>query len=103
MPCNQVQKNNIGTVFRVTFIDCDAAVIDISAATTKEIIFKTPDGTRLAKAGSYATNGTDGKLDYASESGFLSVTGVWSIQGHVIIGAQDLYTEVDTFGVLNNI
>lgn len=103
MACNTVQKNNVGTVFRVTFKDCDLAVINISTATTKEIIFRDHDGTTTNKAGAFATDGTDGVLDYTTESGFLAEAGTWSIQGHVVIGTQDFYTEIDTFTVIDNL
>ena len=98
-----VQLNNVGTVFRVTFQTCAGAALDISSATTKEIIFKSPGGTRTTKDGSYTNTGTDGQLEYSSEAGFLSETGEWFIQGHVIIGAQDFRTTVGTFTVDKNL
>jgi hypothetical protein len=103
MACTSVQKNNVGTVFRMTFKDCDAVVIDISSATTKELIFESADGARSAKAGVFATNGTDGVLDYTTEAAFLNIAGTWSIQGHVVIGAQDFYTDIQQFTVIDNL
>lgn len=102
MTCT-VQRNNVGTVFRVTFTTCAGVALDISSATTKEIIFKSPDGTRTAKTGSYTNTGTDGKLEYSSEADFLSEAGEWSIQGHVIIGSQNFHTTVGTFTVAKNL
>jgi len=102
MTCS-VQKNNIGTVFRLTFKDCAAAVIDISTATTKNIIFKSPSGTSATKAGAFVTDGTDGMLDYTTEADFLTEAGTWSVQGHVVIGSQNFKSDISTFNVVDNL
>ena len=102
MTCT-VQKNNVGTIFRLTFQDCAGSLIDISTATTKEIKFKKPSGTTATKAGTFTTDGSNGKLEYTSESGLLDEITTWQIQGHVIIGTQDFNTTIGTFEVVENL
>jgi len=74
--------NAYGGVFQITLTDGSSAV-DVSAATTKQIIFEDPDGTVTSKTAVWVTDGTDGKIKYTAESGLLDATGVWKIQGRV--------------------
>lgn len=85
--CNEeVHVGDIGTDFDATFLSqCDPrTILDISAATTKEMIFKKPDGTKLTKAGTFVTDGSDGILRYTTISGDLDQAGWWEVEGHVI-------------------
>jgi len=102
MSCS-IQKNNVGTVFRMTFKDCDGVVIDISSASTKNMIFASPSGVSSTKAGAFTTDGSNGQLDYTSEADFLNEAGTWSVQGHVIIGAQNFKSDISTFTVIDNL
>lgn len=99
----EVQKNDIGTIFRGTIVDQDDGVVDISTATTKEILFRKPGGQILTKIASFTTDGTDGKLQYQSISGDLDTIGVWSIQAHVILDTGEWKSKIKTFRVLKNI
>ena len=99
----EIQQGNVGTVVRVNFKTQAGAVLDISSSSTREIIFRSPGGVRLAKAGTFATDGTDGALDYVTESAFLNESSTWRLQGHVVISGQDFSTEIDDFEVLANL
>ena len=59
MASNEIHKNDIGTVFKVTIKDGSSAV-DISTSTTKQLIFKKPSGQKLEANASYYTDGSDG-------------------------------------------
>ena len=63
MAANEIHVNDVGTQFLVTVTDGSSAV-DISSATTKELIIKKPSGTKLTKATAFSTDGTDGKMKY---------------------------------------
>jgi hypothetical protein len=76
---------DIGTIFRKTIKDQDGVVVNISTATTKELIFTKPDGTQLTKTAVYTTDGTDGKIQYVAVAGDLDLEGKWGYHGHVII------------------
>ena len=63
MAANEIQQNDIGTKFLVTIKDGDSAV-DISGASTKQIIIKKPSGETLTNSASFNSDGTDGKIYY---------------------------------------
>lgn len=102
MPDGEVRENDIGTIFRATFYE-GSTVVDISAATTKQLIFKKPDGTLLTKAGSFYTDGTDGILQYTSIADDLTPTGIWKLQGYVVIGTNQHKSDIYKFRVYNNL
>jgi hypothetical protein len=83
---DRVMENAEGIKLRLTIKDSDGVAVDISTATTKEIYFRKPDGTTVSKTGTFNTDGTDGKLYYSTESGFLTPNGKWHLQAYVVIG-----------------
>lgn len=102
MAANEIHLNDIGTVFEVTILDGSSAV-DISAATTKQIIFKKKDRTILTAAGTFVTDGTDGKIKYTAVSGDLSVVGEWSIQAYIVTPSGEWRSDISTFTVHSNL
>jgi len=102
MAVNEVHLSDIGTVFEITFKDGTSA-IDISAASTKQILFKKPDATTLTKSGTFTSDGTDGKLKWVTISGDLDTTGKWEIQGYVVLAGGEWHTDVGEFTVYANI
>lgn len=102
MAANEVHKSDIGTVFVVTVKDGGSA-LDISGATTKEIFFQVPDGTTLTKTAAFTTDGTNGKIQYTTISGDLSVTGQWKLQAHVINASGEWRSDLSPFTVHENI
>ena len=89
---DEVHVGDIGTVLRVTVQDEDAAIVDISAASTKQILIKKPNGTLLTKTAAFTTDGTDGQMQYTTVGAVgetpadLDVAGDYKIQGYVVIG-----------------
>lgn len=71
---------------------------DISAASTKEILYKKPDGT-TGKFTAQSEIGTDGvtesRLFYQVTDGDIDQDGIWSFQPYVIIGSLKGYGDVD--------
>jgi hypothetical protein len=103
MAANEIHKGDIGTVFKVTIKDGTAAV-DISTATTKQIIFKKPGSTKLTKTASFFTDGTDGIITYTSISGDLGEEGMWKMQGYIVLtGGNTFYTDIHTFKIYRNL
>ena len=102
MAANEIHKGDIGTQFTVTVPD-GTTVVDISTASTKQLIFKKPGGTILTKSTSFVTDGTDGKMQYVSVDGDLSDDGVWKMQGKVIIGGNTFSTDITSFKVYRNL
>ena len=102
MAANEIHKGDIGTQFTVTVQD-GTTVVDISTASTKQLIFKKPGGTILTKSTSFVTDGTDGKMQYVSVDGDLSDDGVWKMQGKGIIGGNTFSTDITSFKVYRNL
>lgn len=97
-------ENDVGTAFRITIRDCETTlVVDLSAATIKQIIFTKPSGTKVTQTATYFTDGTDGIIYYATVDGDLNEVGVWQMQAYVEIGGSKWYTDVKTFRVGKNL
>lgn len=97
------QVANVGTIIRITMTDYADSALDISSASTLEIIFEKPDGTDVTKTATLTGDGTDGIMQYTMESGVLVQVGTWQVQGHVVIGSQDFYGSISTFQALDNL
>ena len=102
MAANEIHVNDVGTQFLVTVTDGSSAV-DISSATTKELIIKKPSGTKLTKATAFSTDGTDGKMKYNIASDDLDEAGSYKLQGKVVISDGTFYTDIHTFKVHRNL
>ena len=102
MASNEIHKKDIGTIFETTLND-GTNTIDISGATSKEIIFKKPNGTSVAQAAVFKTDGTDGILQYTTIADDLDQDGEWSIQAKVTIPSGTWSSDVTTFTVYKNL
>ena len=102
MAANEIHLGDIGTVFVVTVKD-GSSTIDISGATTKQIILVAPDGGKLTKTASFTTDGTDGKMQYAAVSGDLDEAGWWKLQGRVVLTSGTWSTDITRFEVHQNL
>lgn len=98
-----IHVGDVGTIFRVTVLDEDGVVVDISAALLKRIILAKPDGSKTNYAASLDTDGTDGVMRYATVDGDLSVAGRWKVQGYVELTAGKWHTEIEVFKVKENL
>ena len=102
MAQDEIHLGDIGTIFRLTIKDGDD-VIDISGASTKDIVFTNPSGTKTTQAGSFTNTGTDGQLQYASVSGDLDEVGTWEIQASIVISAGTFKSDIAIFEVHRNL
>ena len=98
----QIHQVDAGTLFEVTLSDC-GTLLDVSGATTKQIIFKKPDGTTLTTTASFKTDGTDGIIQYTTTITDLDQSGIWSIQAYIVIGTSQWHTDIQTFRVYGNL
>ena len=80
----EVHVGDIGTIFRATMYD-GSTVLDISGASTLQLIFAKPDGTTLTKTAVLTNDGTDGIMEYITVDGDLDTKGDWKIQGYVAL------------------
>ena len=103
MPANEIHRSDIGTVFKVTIQDSTSAV-NVSTATTKQMVFQKPGGSKLTKDAAFFTNGSDGIITYTTVSGDLDEEGMWKLQGYIILsGGNTFYTDIHTFKVYRNL
>jgi len=102
MAQDEIHVGDVGTVFEITVQD-GGSVIDISSATTKDIIFEKPDRTNLTKTGSFTTDGTDGKIRYTTAADDLDAVGVWQIQAKIVMPSGTWHTNIGEFRVHRNL
>jgi hypothetical protein len=91
-------ENDEGIDITIT-VEEDGVAVDLSAEDVKQLKFRYPDGTGVAKTAEFVTNGTDGKLKYSTEAGFLTPAGRWGVQGYLEFTAsgQKWHTEIGEF------
>ncbi len=99
----EIHKLDIGTVLTTTIKD-GTSIVDISGATTKDIILGKPDGTSLTNAGTFTTDGTDGKIYYTTILNDLDQIGWWKIQGYIVSSSGGEWrSDIGNFEVHKNI
>ena len=98
----QVFVNDIGTVFRATIKE-DDVVVPVDSATTQQFIFQPPDGVSFTRITVFTTDGTDGKIEYVTVNGDLSVGGQWKIQAYLVLSAWTGHSEIVQFKVYDKL
>lgn len=98
----EIHVGDVGTEFRITILE-GAAVVDLSSASSIDIIIKRPDGTLITANGSLYTDGTDGIIYYNILVGDLDQGGIYKIQAVVTIGAATYSSSIGSFKVMCNL
>ncbi len=104
----EIHVGDIGTSFEITLYD-DSAVVDVSGATSKEILFKKPtvdgvEGDTVTKTADFTTDGTDGSVKYVTvDANDLDVAGTWKIQAKVTLPGGTWSSNIDSFKVYANL
>ena len=99
---DEIHIGDVGTVFEATVFEGGVA-IDISAATTKNFILRTPTGTIVTKTASFSTNGSDGKLKYTVVANDLSEIGTWVFEVYLEMPTGKWHSTKQTFQVYANL
>lgn len=105
MASGEIHKGDVGTVFRATLKD-GSTVVDHSAATTRQIRFRKPDGDRVVKSASLPAgdDGSQGRLEYETTPGDLDQAGYWEWQARIIFADDTQWSsDVKTFQVHENL
>ena len=102
MSANEIHLNDIGTKFLVTIKD-GASAVDVSGASTKQIIIQKPSGTKLTLTATFDDDGTDGKISYTTVADDLDEAGSYKLQGKVVISDGTFYTDITSFKVHRNL
>ena len=111
----QVHVGDVGTVFYAIVKDEGSVYVDISTASTRQLLFRKPDLSVLTKTATYVTayTGTDpviaegvaakAVMQWTAIAGDITAPGSWSVQGYVVIGAGAWHTDTFTFNVDTNL
>lgn len=90
MPAVEIfRAGAIGSIVRLT-VEEDGVAVNISAVSTKNLIFIRPNGSMVVKTASFTTDGTDGKLQYTDTTGSLldwrdpGVLGQWRVAAELL-------------------
>ena|SRR3990167_327182 len=103
MAANEIHKNDIGTRFKCTIKDGDS-IVDVSAVTTKQVLFYKPSSEILTKTASFFTDGSDGIIYYDSIDGDLDEVGSWELQGYVVFSSTSKFrSDIKSFKVHRNL
>ena len=99
-----IHQSDIGTLIQIQIVDCDGAAVDISGATTKQMVFKKPSGATLTVNADFVNPpGTDGLIKYMILDGDFSEVGTYKIQGVVTVGGYIWHSNFESFRVYRNI
>lgn len=99
---SEIHVGDIGTQLIMTVKD-DGEIVDISNAVSLTIIMKKPDGQSYTKTGTVYTDGTDGKMYYASVDGDFNAAGNYKLQAIVVLSNGTFYSSISTFKVFCNV
>lgn len=102
MAKQEIHVADIGTVVEITVKE-DSTIVDLSGATTKQIVFMKPTGSTLTKTASFVTDGTDGKIKYATIAGDLDVHGDWKVQAILVFPSGTWHSSAHDFQVHENL
>lgn len=86
-------ENDEGIDITIT-IEEDGVAVDLSTASVKQLQFRYPDRTGVAKDAAFVTDGSDGKLKFTTTADFLTPAGRWGVQGYVEISTQKWHTQI---------
>lgn len=94
----QIQAGSV-VLFNIAIVSGNAP-LNVSAHSVSLVMLK-PDGkTKLTNAMTYATDGKDGLVRYATTINDLDVPGIWRFQ--VKVGTT-MNSEIDSFEVIANL
>ena len=102
MAADEIHFGDVNTQFQQTIKD-GTAIVDVSAATTKEIKLKGPTGVTKVKTASFLTDGIDGVITYNTVANDLDEIGLWEIQSRVVVAGGDFHSDVGRFEVHANL
>ena len=90
-------------IHRMTIKDQDNAIVDVSGASLKTIIFQKPDGTTVTQTATFFTDGTDGIVEYQALGADHDTAGPWCKQAHITIASGDWKSTIVGFPVAANL
>jgi len=99
---NHIQVGATNLLIKLTVKSGNSA-LDISDATTKNIIIERPDSTLVTGSGIFFTDGTDGILYYRTIVTDLNQDGEYNAQAYLVTPSFTGYTTQISFTVYENL
>jgi len=106
----EIHKDDIGTIFEVTIIDpITNRPLNIADATETLIYILKPavdeetPPVRLDKTATFTSDGSDGRIEYASIAGDLDIAGRYQIQARVTTPDGVWHSQILKFKVEDNL
>ncbi len=104
MASGEIHVGDVGTAFRLRVRDEDDRIVDLNETVLRTILFRRPVSLDVVeKVGVFTNDGTDGLLQYVTESGFLSEPGHWKYQGYLVTPSGAWYTDIQKERVFPNL
>jgi len=97
-----IQVRTEGLIIELTIMGKGKAV-DISSATTKQIIIKPPIGDNITKTATFSSDGTDGKLRCVTVDDDLGIAGNYQTQAYVELINFTGFSSITSFQVVDNL
>lgn len=99
-----LQVGSVGSVIRLTVVDQDGAVVDLSGCTlTLNLIIRRKDDSKVFRTPVFETTGADGVLLYTTVAGDLTVSGRYRLQFRHVDAPLNVFTAIAPVNVLENI
>lgn len=102
MAC-EIHVDDVGTIFELAIVGCDALPVNITNATSLKIIIVKPDQTKLTKTAVMFGAGTSGVIRYTTITGDLDQIGKYKLQAEVTLPAGKWYSDIQSFSVKGNL
>ena len=107
MSKKEIHLGDIGTVIEVEVKTINSSgeevILNVSSATTKQILFTPPKGVKKTKTAEFLTDGTDGILTYTTVADDLDEVGTWDAQPHVVLSSGTWSGSIERFEVYPNL
>lgn len=94
---------DIGTQFILEIRDELDAIVDLSTASSLQMVFKNQTDAKVTKTATLYTDGKDGKIKYVTINGDLNRPGQWQIQAQVVIADATWSSDIGSFRVAANL
>ncbi len=99
----EIQCNDYGTNFQLNLTNADGSVLDVSQATALFVKLMRPDHTYVELPVYPLTDGKDGKVQFWTVQGNITMSGVYKFQVSITAPTGLWSSAIQTFKVLANL
>jgi hypothetical protein len=99
----EIHVQDVGTIFQASIVDETGLPVDLSLSSLIQIWFQKPDQSVLTKTAVFATDGTNGVLNYTTILNDLDQPGNWKLQAFAEFGGRQVHSDIVKFKVIANL